>query len=51
MVVIMILAALLVIGGQTMAATLQFLGGVVFLACRTVKGLRDARPGIPATGI
>ncbi|GAA2154185.1 hypothetical protein GCM10009760_52840 [Kitasatospora kazusensis] len=46
-VVIMILATALVIAGQTMAATLEFLGGAVFLACRTVKGLRD----LPTAGI
>jgi hypothetical protein len=46
-VVIMVLAAALVVAGQAMAATLEFLGGAVFLACRTVTGLRrpQGHPG------
>ncbi|MFD0279276.1 hypothetical protein ACFVHB_36015 [Kitasatospora sp. NPDC127111] len=39
-VVILTLAALLAVLGQPMPATLQFVGGVVFLACRAVKALR-----------
>ncbi len=49
-VVVMTLATVLLLAGLPMFGTLEFLGGAVFVACRTVKGLRDPRPA-PCQGI
>lgn len=43
-VVIMALAAALAAIGQPMIGVIEFLGAAVFLACRTLKALRDPRP-------
>ncbi|MFJ6140511.1 hypothetical protein [Kitasatospora sp. NPDC092286] len=39
-VVIVLVAAALVLGGLPMYGALEFIGAVTYLACRTVKGLR-----------
>ncbi|MFC8450158.1 hypothetical protein [Kitasatospora sp. NPDC057223] len=46
-VIIMTLAVALALADLPMFGALEFLGGAVYLACRTVKGLRDPRPGTP----
>ena len=43
-VVVMALAVALALAGLPMFGVIEFLGGVAYLACLTVKGLRDPRP-------
>ncbi|MFE6872277.1 hypothetical protein ACFVFS_37750 [Kitasatospora sp. NPDC057692] len=48
-IVILLLAGALALAGLPTFGALEFIGAAVFLACRTIKGLREQPPASPAT--